>query len=91
MWAGGLTERFYSSYIDEFPDGRRQSAAPVGSYSLVDGYVSVKPIKNLTVLFGIKNILEQISAIHRCTARQLCGGVQRARWRTPCCGTSMSI
>jgi outer membrane receptor protein involved in Fe transport len=29
----------------------------VGSHSLVDGYVSVRPIRNLTVLFGIRNIL----------------------------------
>jgi outer membrane receptor protein involved in Fe transport len=31
----------------------------VGSYSLVDGYVSVKPVEKLTVLFGIKNILNR--------------------------------
>ena len=55
MWGGGLSDRFYSSYIDEFPDGNGNQRK-VGSYSLVDGYASVKPIQNLTVLFGIKNI-----------------------------------
>ena len=58
MWGGGLSDRFYSGYYDEFGSGP-SNAGPVekvGSYSLVDGYVSVKPIESLTVLFGIKNI-----------------------------------
>ena len=55
MWGGGLSDRFYSGYIDEFPDGNGNQRT-VGSYSLVDGYVSVKPIEKLTVLFGIKNL-----------------------------------
>jgi len=55
MWGAGLSDRFYSGYIDEFPDGNGNQRH-VGSYSLVDGYVSVKPVTNLTVLFGIKNI-----------------------------------
>ena len=55
MWGGGLSDRFYSGYVDEFPDGNG-NLRHVGSYSLVDGYVSVKPITNLQVLFGIKNI-----------------------------------
>jgi len=58
MWGGGLTERFYSRYVDEYPNAA--GVVPtVGSYSLVDGYVSVKPIRNLTVLFGIRNILNR--------------------------------
>jgi len=56
MWGGGLSDRFYSGYVDEFTDGSG-NLRHVGSYSLVDGYVSVKPIDPLTVLFGIKNIL----------------------------------
>lgn len=56
MYGAGLSNRFYSGYIDEFPDGNGNQRH-VGSYSLVDGYVSVKPIANLTVLFGIRNIL----------------------------------
>jgi iron complex outermembrane recepter protein len=55
MWGSGLSDRFYSGYVDEFPDGNG-NLRHVGSYSLVDGYVSVKPIEKLTVLFGIKNI-----------------------------------
>jgi iron complex outermembrane receptor protein len=30
----------------------------VGRYSVFDGYVSVKPMKQLTVLFGIKNLFD---------------------------------
>jgi iron complex outermembrane recepter protein len=59
MWGGGVSNRFYSGYIDQFGTGP-SNAGPkptVGSYSLVDGYVSVKPMERLTVLFGIKNIL----------------------------------
>jgi len=55
MWGGGLSDRFYSGYIDEFPDGNGNQRK-VGSYSLVDGYASVKPVEQLTVLFGIKNL-----------------------------------
>ncbi|HEY7888694.1 MAG TPA: TonB-dependent receptor [Steroidobacteraceae bacterium] len=58
MWGGGLSNRFYSTYIDQFKDGNGKPRI-VGSYSLVDGYVSVKPIHSLTVLFGIKNILDR--------------------------------
>ncbi len=58
MFGGGLSNRFYSTYIDEFPDGAG-NVRKVGSYSLVDGYVNYKPVKNLNVLFGIKNILDK--------------------------------
>ena len=58
MWGGGLSDRFYSGYRDEFPTGPEQTGPlrNVSSYSLVDGYASVSPIEQLTVLFGIKNI-----------------------------------
>jgi iron complex outermembrane receptor protein len=59
MWGAGLTERFYSRYVDELPYYSGGPLPNVGSYSLVDGYVSVKPIKNLTVLFGIRNLLNK--------------------------------
>jgi iron complex outermembrane recepter protein len=55
MWGAGLSDRFYSGYIDEFPDGNGNQRH-VGSYSLVDGLVSLKPTEPLTVVFGIKNI-----------------------------------
>jgi iron complex outermembrane receptor protein len=58
MFGGGLSNRFYSTYIDQFPDGAGNQRI-VGSYSLVDGYVNYKPVKNLTVLFGIKNLLDK--------------------------------
>jgi iron complex outermembrane receptor protein len=55
MFGAGLSNRFYSGYVDEFPDGNG-NLRHVGNYSLVDGYVSVNPIEKLTVLFGIKNL-----------------------------------
>jgi iron complex outermembrane recepter protein len=58
MWGAGLSDRFYSGYYDEFGSGPANTGPvpKVGSYSLIDGYVSLKPIEQLTVLFGIKNI-----------------------------------
>jgi len=58
IWGAGLANRFYSSYIDQFADGNGNQRI-VGSYSLVDIYASYKPIRNLTVLFGIKNVLDR--------------------------------
>jgi iron complex outermembrane receptor protein len=59
MWTAGLTNRYYSSYIDEYGTGPTNGGPlrTVGAYSLFNGDVSVKPIQNLTVLFGVKNIL----------------------------------
>ncbi len=56
MWGGGLSNRFYSGYIDELPDANGNQRS-VGSYSLWDAFASVKPIEHLTVLVGIKNLL----------------------------------
>jgi iron complex outermembrane recepter protein len=58
MWGGGVSNRFYSTYIDQFKDGNGNQRI-VGSYSLVDTYLSVKPIEKLTVLFGIKNVFDK--------------------------------
>jgi iron complex outermembrane receptor protein len=55
-WGGGISNRFYSSYIDEFTDGNGNERT-VGSYSTWDAYASYKPVRNLTVLFGIRNLL----------------------------------
>jgi iron complex outermembrane receptor protein len=55
-WGGGLSNRFYSSYIDQFPDGNNDQRI-VGSQSTWDVYATYKPISNLTVLFGIQNVL----------------------------------
>jgi iron complex outermembrane receptor protein len=57
MWGAGLANRFFTSYIDEFPDGNG-NIRHVGSYSLFDGHVSYKPTEKLTVLFGIKNLFD---------------------------------
>jgi iron complex outermembrane receptor protein len=56
MWGAELNNRFYSSYIDEYPDGAGNQRM-VGSYSLWNGDVTIKPVEKLTLLFGIKNIL----------------------------------
>jgi iron complex outermembrane recepter protein len=55
LFGGGLSNRFYSRYIDEFPnaDGTQRT---VGSYSLWDGYAAYKPTTKMTFLFGIKNL-----------------------------------
>ena len=58
MWGGGLSHRFYSTYIDEFPAGNGNQRT-VGSYSLFDAYATYKPISNLTVLLGIKNLFDK--------------------------------
>ncbi len=58
VWGGGVSNRFFSTYIDEFPDGAGNTRT-VGSYSLVDAYVSVKPTEKLGVIFGIKNLLDR--------------------------------
>ena len=58
MWDAGLSNRFYSSYIDQFSDANGNQRI-VGSYTLFDTYVSVKPVEKLTVLFGIKNLLDK--------------------------------
>jgi iron complex outermembrane receptor protein len=59
VFGAGLSNRFYSSYYDEngiLPDnsGPREK---VGAYSIWNAYVSYKPIKQLTVMLGIQNIL----------------------------------
>jgi iron complex outermembrane recepter protein len=66
MWGAGLGNRWWSGYIDQFPTcaqpGSPANCIPaqrnVGSYGVWDGYVSVKPFKQLTVLFGIKNLTD---------------------------------
>ena len=55
MLGGGLGNRFYSSYIDEYPDANGNQRT-VGIYSLWDAYAVYKPTSRLAVLFGIKNL-----------------------------------
>jgi iron complex outermembrane recepter protein len=57
-WGGGVSDRFYSGYIDEYGTGPTNTGPQrmVGSYSVWQGYASYKPLKGLTVLFGIQNL-----------------------------------
>jgi iron complex outermembrane receptor protein len=57
-WGGGLSDRFYSGYIDEFGTGADNTGPQrmVSSYSVWQGYASYKPLKGLTVLVGIQNL-----------------------------------
>ena len=59
-WGGGVSDRLYSSYIDEFGTGPTNSGPQrkVGSYSTWDAYASYKPIRDLTVLVGIQNVFD---------------------------------
>jgi iron complex outermembrane receptor protein len=58
MWGAGAGNRYWSSYIDQYTDINGNQRI-VGSYSVFDGYVSVKPIKQVTVLFGVKNLTDK--------------------------------
>jgi iron complex outermembrane recepter protein len=61
MFGGGLSNRFYSRYTDEFgtdPDNTGPQRT-VGSYSLFDAYGVYKPTSKLAVLFGIKNLFDK--------------------------------
>jgi len=57
MFGAGLSNRFYSSYIDEYANANG-SQRKVGSYSLWDAYAAYKPTSKLSVLFGIKNLFD---------------------------------
>ena len=60
-WGGGLSNRFYSSYIDEFDTGptNKGPQRTVSSYSTWEAYGSYKPLQGLTVLLGIQNLLNR--------------------------------
>lgn len=57
-WGAGLSNRFYSGYLDQFGIGPTNSGPRrnVGSQSTWDAYTSYRPIRGLTVLFGIRNL-----------------------------------
>lgn len=57
-WGAGLSNRFYSAYIDEYGTGPTNTGPQrmVASQSTWDAYTSYKPIRGLTVLFGIRNL-----------------------------------
>ena len=62
-WGAGLGHRFWTGYIDQFEDcvfpaTCTPSQRHVGSYGVFDGYISFKPMKQLSLLFGIKNLTD---------------------------------
>ena len=73
MWGGGLSNRFYSRYIDQFPDGNGNRRI-VGSFSTMDGYVSYRPIDNMTVLVGVKNLLDKSPPFTNASQGNFAGG-----------------
>jgi iron complex outermembrane recepter protein len=58
MWGAGVDNRLYTQYVDQFPDGAGNQRE-VGTYTLFDAYVSYKPIDQMTVIVGIKNLLDR--------------------------------
>jgi iron complex outermembrane recepter protein len=75
VWGAGLQDRFLSRYADEFSNVAGVTANPreVGTYSIWNGYASVKPIDSLTVLFGIRNLFNTNPPFSN----------QTANWQTP--------
>jgi iron complex outermembrane receptor protein len=67
MWGAGVGQQWWSGYIDQFqtcaqpgsPANCNPAQRNVGSWGTWDAYVSVKPVKQLTVLFGIKNLQDR--------------------------------
>jgi iron complex outermembrane recepter protein len=61
MFGGGLSNRFYSTYTDEYGTGPENKGPQrtVGSYSLFDAYAIYKPTSKMSVLFGIKNLFDR--------------------------------
>ncbi len=63
VWAAGLSDHFQSHYRDQYTDdGLAPSATngqgrEVGAYSTWNGYASFKPAQNMTILVGVRNIL----------------------------------
>jgi iron complex outermembrane receptor protein len=61
MFGGGVNNRFYTSYTDEFGTGADNSGPrpTVGSYSLWDVYGLYKPTPKMQLLFGVKNLFDR--------------------------------
>lgn len=58
-WGAGVTNHFFSHYIDEYPNAAGNQRI-VGNQSTWDVFTSYKPIRPLTVLFGIRNVFGQV-------------------------------
>lgn len=68
-WSAGITNRFFSSYIDQYRTDGTPSGSPdagsgkqliVGDQSTWDVFGSYKPIQPLTVLVGVRNVLNTV-------------------------------
>jgi len=61
MFGGGVNNRFYTSYTDEFGTGADNSGPrpTVGSYSLWDVYGLYKPTPKMQLLFGVRNVFDR--------------------------------
>jgi iron complex outermembrane receptor protein len=75
-WGAGLSDRFYSGYIDEYGTGADNSGPQrmVNSYSVWQGYASYKPLKGLTLLFGIQNLLNTDPPFTNSSQNNFAGG-----------------
>jgi iron complex outermembrane receptor protein len=58
-WSAGIENHFLSHYIDENPTATGAQRI-VGDQSTWDVYASYRPIRPLTVLFGIRNVFNQV-------------------------------
>ncbi len=75
LYGGGLENRFFSSYIDQFNTGL-YGVGPqriVGSQSTWNVYAAYKPIRGLTVLLGVRNLLNTIPPFTNSTANFTAG------------------
>lgn len=59
IWGAGMTNRFFSSYIDESPDAAGNQIK-VGNQSDWDVYASFKPLPPVTVLFGARDVFNTV-------------------------------
>jgi iron complex outermembrane recepter protein len=57
IFGAGISNHFTDHYTDEYTDASGQ-LRQVASYSIWNGYASVKPIPPLTLVLGIKNIAD---------------------------------
>lgn len=72
MFGGGLDNRFFSSYIDQFDNAAGQQRI-VSSQSTWDVYGAYKPISSLTVLLGVHNLFDKNPPFSNTTANFTAG------------------
>ncbi len=89
MFGGGLSNRFYSRYIDEYPDANG-SLRMVGSYSLWDAYAVYKPTSNWPCYLESRTCSIRFRRSPMPSKATLRPGTTSSL-RTRYCGTSMSF